>query len=110
MQVNFGDGVSIGNMQVGDNNTMNAQTVNSQRLLGESDWSELGNFLERRLAESTEKDVYKPMIENTLSYVNHRDENGLKGFIKRNKESFFTNVMSDVASSGLILLLSRLIL
>lgn len=110
MQINFSQGVNIRNMQIGDNNTMKAQDIALPKTLGESDWNELKSFLERQLQENKEADIDKLMVQKTLHYVDDRDENGLKGFIKRNREGFFTNVLSDMASSGLTLLLKSLIL
>lgn len=34
--------------------------------------------------------------------IKKEDEQGVKGFIQENKGNFFTNVLSNVASSGLI--------
>lgn len=96
------------NVQIGNNNTMTVTYGGEDGILQEKDWEELEKFLDMRLNELSGEENAFVLAEKGLAYAERRDEKGLKGFLARNKESFFCNVMSDIASSGLVLLLSRL--
>lgn len=111
MQINMGDNISITNAQFGTNNTLIANNdVEKQNIMGEKEWLELEKFLDIRLSQvANQHDIYD-LTADILKYAKKKDENGLKGFITRNKDVFFTNILSDVVSSGLVLMLTRLIL
>ncbi|EOS30262.1 MAG: hypothetical protein HFI04_15020 [Lachnospiraceae bacterium] len=100
--------INARNMQIGDNNLMTVIHEGEEELLREKDWEELKKFLNIRLADLAGNENSFALAKKGLDYAERRDEKGLKGFLARNKESFFCNVMSDIASSGLVLLLSRL--
>ncbi len=108
MQINFGENVKIGNAQFGNNNTMNI--VDNGAVLQNENWEELQQILDKRLRHFIPTENAYTVTKEAMKYTQKRDEAGLKGFIKRNKETFFTSVLSDIASSGLILAISQLCL
>lgn len=108
MQINFGENIKIGNAQFGNNNTMNI--MDNDAVLQDRNWEELQQFLDERLRHLMPTENAYKVASEAMEYTKAKDETGLKGFIKRNKETFFTNVLSDIASSGLVLAISKLCL
>lgn len=106
MQINFENNSSIRNFQIGNNNTMYVER--DKALLQDNDWMELQQFIDKRLDELVPGEKAYIVAQNTREYIENKDESGLKGFIRKNKDTFFTNVLSDLASSGLILAISRM--
>lgn len=100
--------INARNVQMGENNIMTVIHEGEKGVLQEKDWKELEKFLNARVDDLAENENAFVLAKRGLDYVEKRDEKGLKGFLARNKESFFCNVMSDIASSGLVLLLSKL--
>lgn len=89
--------INARNMQIGDNNLMTVIHEGEEELLREKDWEELKKFLNIRLADLAGNENSFALAKKGLDYAERRDEKGLKGFLARNKESFFCNVMSDIA-------------
>lgn len=108
MELRLNGNINARNVQIGDTNTMTVTYEEKESILQEKDWEELKKFLNMRLAELGKNENSYILAKEGLGYVEKRDERGLKGFLARNKEGFFCNVLSDIASSGLVLLLSRL--
>lgn len=108
MELKMSGDINARNVQIGDTNIMTVVHEGEEGILQEKDWEELEKFLNTRLAELTENENSFVLTKKGLGYVEKRDEKGLKGFLARNRESFFCNVASDIVSSGLALLLSRL--
>jgi len=106
LQINFGENTKIGNAQFGDNNTM--RVMDNGAVLQNKNWEELQQLLNEKLEYFTPTENAYTVTKEAMKYTQKRDEAGLKGFIRRNKETFFTSVLSDIASSGLILAISRL--
>lgn len=99
---------NIKNSQFGNNNVMYNTSELKKIILQEEHWEELEDFLNRRLNELEQnQEIYK-VAEKTLEYSKQRNEPGLKKFVNANKEAFFTNVLSDVVSSGLLFALGKL--
>lgn len=94
--------------QFGDGSLMINTKEHTSNVLQKEEWEELEAFLELRAKEVKEREHISFITSKALEYVKKKDENGLNGFIKRNKETFFTNVLSDVVSSGLLLALTKL--
>lgn len=104
----MGNTYNFRNAQFGNGNIMINTKECAVNILNEEQWIELENFLKLRADETkTLKSIYT-MTNETLEYVKKKDERGLKAFIKRNKESFFINVLSDAVSAGLTLALAKL--
>lgn len=108
MNLHLNGNITVMNGQMGDVNTMTINCSDSKVVLQEQDWNELDRFLRMRLSEVHENENSYMLVKESLNYTEKRDEMGLKGFLKRNKESFINNVISNVASSGIICLLSKL--
>lgn len=104
----MGDTYNFKNAQFGNGNIMINTKECAVNVLREEQWNELENFLKLRADETKTLQSIYAMTNEALEYAKKKDESGLKGFIKRNKESFFTNVLSDVVSSGLTLALTKL--
>ena len=99
---------NIKNSQFGNNNVMYNTSESKKIILQEEHWEELEDFLNRRLNELEQnQEIYK-VAEKTLEYSKQRNEPGLKKFVNANKDAFFTNVLSDVVSSGLLFALGKL--
>lgn len=108
MELKLNGNINATNMQIGDNNIMTVTSVKKKGVFQEKDWKELEDFLSARLTELSRDENSYAVAKKSLDYVVKKDEKGFRKFLARNKESFFCNVLSDVASSGLILLLSKL--
>lgn len=103
MQINF------------NNNTINSQVVNeykgielTEHLLNR-DWDELESFFSTYHTDKIHDKVGMQNILELKKIVKEKDEKKLKGFIQRNKDNFFTNILSNMASSGLIMALKILV-
>ncbi len=108
MQINFGGNTKIGNAQFSEGDIININSSGAS--LRNENWDELQHFLDERLKHLTPAENEYAIAREAAKYARAKDETGLKGLIKRNKETFFTNVLSNLASSGLVLALSRLCL
>lgn len=103
-------------MQININNsTINNQVVNEyngsgiHRKLRNEDWKELESFLDMRNVDTVENERHLQTSQELKKIVQKKDEKGLRGFIQRNKDNFFTNILSNTASTGLISVLKMLI-
>lgn len=105
MQVNFNGNNKISNSTFGDHNTI--YHVVSQENVNEIPWDELQTVLERGRSIPAYGAEQKKLIEEALNFVNKRDEKGIKGFIKKNKDEFFVNILSELATSGLFSILQN---
>lgn len=108
MELKINGNINAQNVQMGESNMMTITYEERKGILQEKDWKELEEFLNERLAELVEDKSTYALADKGLSYTKKRDERGLKGFLTRNRENFFCNVLSNVASSGMVLLLSGL--
>lgn len=99
---------NISNSQFGNGNKMYNTYESKSAMLQEKHWEELEEFLDRRLKELKHDSESYQIAKETLEYSKQRNEKGLKNFISSNKEAFFTNVLSDVASSGLLFVLGKM--
>ena len=109
MQINMGDNVSIASAQFGKNNTIIINNnVEKQEIMGDHEWRELETFLDMRLPQIANRHDTYELAKDIMKCTKNKDEKGLKGFIQRNKDAFFTNILSDAVSSGLMLILTRL--
>ncbi len=108
MNFNLNGNMTVVNGQFGDTNTMWINNSKNEHILEEQDWTELQNFISMRIGQLSKEEESYLIAKESLQYIEKKDEIGLKGFLKRNRESFMNNVLSNVASSGLIFLLSKL--
>lgn len=99
---------NIINSQFGNGNTMYNAYEPKTEVLQEKHWDELIIFLSKRLNELEHDSESYKIADSALEYSKQRNETGLKNFVNSNKEAFFTNVLSDIASSGLLYVLSKL--
>ena len=104
----MGDTYNFKNTQFGNGNIMINAKEYAAKVLQEKEWRELETFLKLRVDEVKAIQDISLVASEALEYVKTKDERGLKGFIKRNRESFFTNVLSDAVSSGLTIALTKL--
>lgn len=77
-------------------------------LFPEEYWGELTKILNSLLDKGGLKGETESVVKDALGYVNQKNKKGLIGVLKRNKETFFMNILSNVASSGLVLFLTKL--
>lgn len=103
-------------MQININNsTINNQIVNEynnseiHRQLQNEDWKELESFLVMKNTNKIENETNSQTAQELKKIVQKKDEEGLRGFIRRNKDNFFTNILSNTASTGLVAILKMLI-
>lgn len=96
------------NSQFGNNNVMYNICESKSKILQEEHWEELEDFLKKRLNELVRNQETYRIAEKSLEYSKQRNELGLKKFVNANKEAFFTNVLSDIVSSGLLFALGKL--
>ena len=108
MPVYFYGETKITNSQFGDESIMNIYTNQTPLIITEPYWKELMTILTKRLEDGTLQEPYNLLTKEALNYVNKKDETGFKKFWTKNKDNFFTNVLSGLVSSGLSLLLGQL--
>lgn len=108
MNFNVSGNMTVMNAQMGEANTMTVNCPGKVDLLQEGEWQEMKDFLDRRLAELPEKGDSARLVKESLRLVESKDEGGLREFFLRNRDSFINNVCSNVISSGLMLILSKL--
>jgi len=101
MQINFGDNVIVEKSQLGDNNTMIIETT-------EEHWEKLNTILSSLLNQKDMSDEQRGITHDALKYVKNKDTKGFIAFIKNNKSSFVTNILSNFASTGLLTFLKNL--
>lgn len=108
MNLNISGNMTVMNGQMGDTNTMVIGRSEEGNVLREQDWRDLQRLLSAHLSEVSWNEEANGLINEGMGYIKKKDEAGLKGFLKRNKESFVNNVLGNITSSGLLLLLSKL--
>ena len=108
MNIKISGNMTVTNGQMGDVNTMTAKCHDNMNLLQEEDWREIKDFLSKRLTELPKSGDSIQLVKEGLNYVERKDESGFRGFYLRNRESFINNVCSNIVSSGLMLILSKL--
>lgn len=106
MEIKINDS-GISNCQIGNNNTMYVERGES--VLRDKEWKELQLFIDKRLVELLPGENTYEIGKKAMTYVKNKDESGLRGFIIKNKDAFFTNLLSDLVSSGLISSIFRLL-
>lgn len=104
------DNYNCNNVQIGNNNNMYNTYEAKCEILQEKQWTQLEEFLDKRMSELKNDGKNYMIAKKSLEYSKRRDEKGLRRFIFSNKDAFFTNVLSDMASSGLLLALGQLFL
>ncbi len=77
--------------------------------LNAHDWEELERCIDVKKSSETEADGDLKLTQELETIVKKRDQEGLRGFIQRNKDNFFTNILSGTVSAGLLALLKMLI-
>ena len=98
MKIEIKGNSQLTNSQFGDKNTM--YVINEGKMLSESDWKELGKYLEEKIVKMPTNTRESQFVNQTLEIVQDKDERKLKNFIKENKDSFCTNVLSGMVVSG----------
>lgn len=89
MKIQFSDNSQVHNSQFGHDNKMYIGESKVEYVISQKYWEELDEFLSKRLTEKLVSEEAYQMVEEALKYVKEKDETGFKGFLKRNKESFF---------------------
>lgn len=107
MEINFASGMSMTNVQFGENNTMFVDNRAIPSFLGEKDWKELEMILNQKAVDKNLSNSQKLLIHKGLEYVNVKDESGFRKFLVNNKDSFLTSILSNLASTGLLALLNQ---
>ena len=106
MEINFKDEVHMNNIQFGDNNKM--YIYKESNLFTKENWEELDFLLSEKLKDRTLDKSQISLINTALGFIEERNEMGFRKFFIKNKDSLITNILSNMMSSGLSLLLSNL--
>ncbi|MCM1251235.1 MAG: hypothetical protein NC321_00275 [Clostridium sp.] len=101
--------ININNSKIGSQTFNEYKNVEIVRQLESRDWDELESFLSAYNKDTVFDKAGIQTISEFEKIVRKKDEAGLKGFIQKNKDNFFTNVMSNVVSSGLLMALQMLV-
>lgn len=96
---------SVRNAQFGDGNMM---VSSSGRTIQDDDWEELQEILEERKRNFSVGDKEYIVAQKAIGYADKKDVTGLRTFIRENKGVFFTNLLSNLASTGVMQILTRL--
>ena len=99
MKIEITGNSKLNNSQFGDKNTM--YVINEEKTLSDADWEKLEKYLEKKNAQTPINTKESQFVNQALQIVQDKDEKKFKNFIKENKDSFLTNVLSGmVVSSG----------
>lgn len=96
MEVNI-QNCTLNNVQTGNGNTMIIEDDTLQ-----NHWSDLEKLINAHLEENKLQNEQCALMRQALVYIEKQDESGFIGFLKKNKDSFLINVLSELASSGLM--------
>lgn len=103
MNINSGNYSNNTNTVIGDHNVV---TFNSN--IAESEWELMRKELRTLLRKLPEDSSQLEHVENLQSYVIHKDEKGLKAYIKRNINNFNIGVLSSITSGFLMKLIESI--
>lgn len=106
MEINFYGTTEFNNSQIGDNNKMKIESMQGQ--LSKQNWEELQQLLENCLRQEVLLGEYRAQCQELLAYVRKKDEQGIRASLGKSAKEFFVNVLSNMASSGLLLALNKL--
>lgn len=106
MEINFYGTTKFNNPQIGDNNKMNIGSI--QTPLSEQNWEELQQLLENCLKQETLVLEYRAQCQELLAYAKRKDEQKIKDSMGKTAKDFLVNVLSNMASSGLLAALNKL--
>lgn len=102
MAINFNGQTTILNSQIGDNNTY----YNGS--LTENDWKSLEHIFEQKIDEfHSDSDLYR-FFNESKKFVSDKNKEGLKNHFKKNCTEFIKNVLYNMASTGILTLLSKI--
>ena len=103
MEFNFNGQTTVINSQIGNNNTYNNNS------LAENDWENLREIFSQLLQEmrNNDSDSYL-FFDESIKYTFNKDKKGLKNHFKKNCTEFIKNVIYNMASTGIITLLSKI--
>lgn len=101
MEINFYGNNTVTNNVIGDGTTVIMKSA-PEVYLSDKQWEELQKSLEKGLHNSAYEGFRKEILLDMLELTKMRDEKGIKGFLKRNGESFITNALSGIVSSGIL--------
>lgn len=93
----------IGTVVYTDNYYNNNQSI--LQGMSEKDWKELKGILRERSYDTFLDEKQEKLINEAEKIVSEKNEGKLKTFINQNKDSFFTDILSGLATSGLLAIL-----
>lgn len=106
MEINCYGTTEFNNSQIGDNNKMKIESNQGQ--LSKQNWEELQQLLEKCLRQETLLGEYRVQCQELLTYAKIKDEQRIKDSMGKTAKEFFVNVLSNMASSGLLVALNKL--
>lgn len=102
MAINFNGQNTIINSQIGDHNTYYNNS------LTENDWENLEKIIDQLLKELSDNSDLCCFFNKSKKYASTKNEAGLKDHFKKNCTEFIKNVLYNMASTGIIALLSKI--
>lgn len=103
MAINFNGQTIIIDSQVGDHNTMY-----NNKSLTENDWKMIEQIFDQKLKELTDNSELHHFFDESKKYASNKDKVGLQFHFKKNCSEFVKNVLYNMASTGIIALLSKI--
>lgn len=109
MKIDFGEHNTIVNLQVGNDNYMDIKGEGDfNNIIIDEEWKQLQFLLDKCLAEGTNNSFQFKILFNANEYVKRKDKRGLRDFINKNKDDFWTSVASSTVAAGLVEILKKI--
>ena len=107
MAINFNGQTTIIDSQIGDKNTYHNNVYYNEPLT-ENDWKKIEKFFIQSLKEMGNNPDLHNFFEDSKKYASSKDNRGLQNHFKKNCTEFIKNVLSNMASTGILTLLSKI--
>ncbi|MDE7340783.1 MAG: hypothetical protein K2N80_09545 [Lachnospiraceae bacterium] len=107
MEYNFNGQTTIINSPIGNNNTYHNNTYYNEPLT-DDDWKNIEKIFDLSLKEMSNDSYLHSFFNESKKYASNKDKKGLKNFFEKNCTEFIKNVFYNMASTGIIALLSKI--
>lgn len=102
MAFNFNGQTTIINSQIGNNNAYYYE------LLTDNDWKSIENIFDQKLKKLKNDSDLHSFFKESKKYASNKDTKGMKILFEKNCTEFIKNVFYNMASTGIIALLSKI--
>ena len=107
MEINFNGNATINNSSIGNNNAVYNTAYNNESLT-DNDWKSIENIFDQKLKELGNDSDLRYFFSESKKLASTKDKKGLKYHFKNDCTDFIKNVLYNMASTGIITLLSKI--